>query len=561
MNFNMIRFSTIYGKIRAFLITVAIVFLVLFVVLITYKYRQEKHIIDTSEKKYISDMNALFEMNSLQMSKSLFDYTYWDEFVTAISKNDTAWYSENIEFSSEAYDFDYACVYDKNFKIVYEQINSDSIDGNIIPIGAIHELNKTRFATYFLKLKNEIVEVCAASVHPTNDPEHNKTEPEGYLLVVREFDQKFLSDMQKICASEIFINDTESIDKPDKFTLETKKTLLDWSGKPVAKIVFRRILDLNSETTQIIIYTLLFFMVLILLTFSLLARSWINRPLELVTDILQTDNQQSIELLKKSPAEFGRIGSLFEDHVKQKQDLQEAKERAEKSDKLKSAFLANMSHEIRTPMNSILGFSELLEGIEDEDTKNQYLQIIRLNGQNLMQLLNDLMDLSKIEAGEFSFKRKNFSVNDLFQELKEIYLKDIEKRKKKNIRLDFELLDGNITMYSDPHRLKQVLSNLLTNAVKFTVNGSIICRCYKKGDDLIFSVSDTGTGIPEEDQKVIFDRFIKFNYDSLNSEGSGIGLSIVERIVTMMNGRIWFDSVYGKGSNFYFSIPHQSYKS
>jgi len=554
----MIKFNTIYGKIRAFLIAVAIILLILFISLLTYKYRQEKHIIDSSEKKYINDMNALFEMNSLQMSKSLFDYTYWDEFVTAINKNDTSWYNENIEFSSEVYDFDYACVYDKNFKIVYEQFISDSIVSNIIPISAIHDLNKTRFATYFLKLNDEIVEVCAASVHPTSDPKHNKTEPEGYLLVVREFDQKFLADMQKICASEIFITDPGSVDKPGRFTLETTKTLLEWSGKPIAKIVFRRTLDLNSETTQIIIYTLLFSMALILLTFSLLGRSWINRPLELVTDILKTDNQQSIELLKKYPAEFGRIGSLFEVHLQQNHDLQEAKERAEKSDKLKSAFLANMSHEIRTPMNSILGFSELLEDVDDEETKNQYLQIIRLNGQNLMQLLNDLMDLSKIEAGELAIKRKTFIINDLFEELKEIYLKDMEKRKKKDIHLDYELPDGEMALYSDPNRIKQILSNLLTNAVKFTVKGSIIFRCHREMDNLVFSVEDTGTGIPEEDQKTIFDRFIKYNYDFLNSEGSGIGLSIVERIVTILNGRIWFESVYGKGSIFYFSIPLQT---
>jgi signal transduction histidine kinase len=317
---------------------------------------------------------------------------------------------------------------------------------------------------------------------------------------------------------------------------------------------------LNSGTTQVIIYTILVFVLLTLLTFIVLARRWINTPLELVTDILKTENQESIVLLKTAPAEFGRIGHLFEDHVKQKDDLREAKERAEKSDRLKSAFLANMSHEIRTPMNSILGFSELLEDLDDKETKDQYLQIIQRNGTSLMRLLNDLMDLSKIEAGELSFKKKIFSINDLFEELKEIYLKDIEKRKTKDIRLDFELPDGDIVMYSDPHRLKQVLSNLLTNAVKFTVGGSIIFRCRKEVDDLIFSVSDTGTGIPEEDQKSIFDRFIKYNYDSLNNEGSGIGLSIVERIVKMLNGRVWFDSVYGKGSNFYFTIPSQSHK-
>lgn len=551
----MFKFYTFYGKIRAFIIAVGIAFLVLFVILAFYRYRQEKQILDSSEHKYVGDMNAIFDIKSAQMSKSLFDYTYWDEFVTAIHKNDTSWYKENIEFSSDVYDFDYACVYNKNFGVAYEKYNSSSIGHNIITEETVRDLYKTRFANFFQNTGGKIVEVCAASVHPTNDPNHDKTEPEGYMLVVREFDQKFISDLEKISGSKIYLTTADSVDRVGRFTLSTRKSLLGWDGKPVAWVVFQRVLDLNSGATQVIVYAMLVFVLFILMILIVFARIWINRPLGLVTDILKTDNPKSIELLKTSPAEFGRIGHLFEDHVKQKHDLQEAKERAEKSDKLKSAFLANMSHELRTPMNSILGFSELLEVVRDEETKMQYLQIIQRNGQSLMQLLNDLMDLSKIEAGDLTMKKQTFSLNELFEELKEIYLKDIEKRKKEDIRLDYELPDGDIIVYSDPHRLKQVLSNLLSNAVKFTVKGSITFRCQKVMGDWIFSIADTGIGIPEEDQKSIFDRFIKYNYHSLNSEGSGIGLSIVERIVTMLDGKIWFKSAVGEGSTFYFSIP------
>jgi len=554
----MLHLNTFYGKIRAFIIGVGVSFLLLFVILAFYKYKQEKQILDSSEQKYIGDMKALFEMKSSQMSKSLFDYTFWDEFVTAIAKNDTSWYNENIEFSSDVYDFDFAGVYNKNFEVAYEQYNSSSLDSNIISRESLQHINKTRFANYFLNLNGKIVEVCAASVHPTNDPGHDKTEPEGYLIVMREFDQKFLADMEKICASKLSLTSTDSIHRVGRFTLETKKELLDWNGKPVAWAVFQRTLDLNSSATQIAMYSMFAFVLLILLIFILFAKKWISKPLELVTDILKTDNPASIDQLKGAPAEFGRIGHLFDDHLRQKHDLQEAKERAEKSDKLKSAFLANMSHEIRTPMNSILGFSELLEVVDDEETKNQYLQIIQKNGHSLMQLLNDLMDLSKIEAGDLTMKKETFSLNELFKELKETYLKNIEKRRKNGINLDYQLPDGEIVIYSDPHRLKQVLSNLLSNAVKFTVKGSITFRCQKVMDDWIFSIEDTGTGIPEEDQKSIFDRFIKYDYHSLNSEGSGIGLSIVERIVTMLNGKIWFKSKVGVGSCFYFSIPANS---
>jgi len=553
----MLHFNTFYGKIRVFILSVGITFLILFVILAFYKYKQEKEILDSSEQKYIGDMNALFEMKSSQMSKSLFDYTYWDEFVTAIHKNDSTWYKENIEFSSEVYDYDYACVYNKNFDVAYQQYNSSSMDSNIISSEAIRHLYKTRFANYFLNLNGKIVEVCAASVHPTIDPGHDKTEPEGYLLVVREFDQKYLSDMQKICASEIFLTSSDPTSGVGRFTLETKKELFGWDGKPVAWIVFQRVLNLNSGATQIVMYTMLAFVLMTLLLFILFAKRWISRPLELVTDILTKDNPESIASLKTSPAEFGRIGHLFEDHMKQKQDLQEAKERAEKSDKLKSAFLANMSHEIRTPMNSILGFSELLEEETSERIRIQYLKTIQSNGDNLMKLLDDLMDLSKIEAGDLTMRYSNFSVGKMFAELKEIFSIELIKREKLDVKLNYLLPNVELSLYSDPYRIKQVLSNLLTNAVKFTVDGNITFECQKVNDELIFSVSDTGTGIPEKDQQFIFERFMKFNYNSLNREGSGIGLSIVEKIVTLLSGRIWFKSVYGEGSSFYFSIPYK----
>jgi len=552
------KFSTFYGKIRAFILGVGITFILLFVILTFYKYKQEKQILDSSEQKYVGDMKVIFDMKSSQMSKSLFDYTYWDEFVTAIHKNDISWYKENIEFSSDVYDFDYACVYNENFEVAYEQYNSSSIDHNFITKETVRELYKTRFANFFQNANGKIVEVCAASVHPTSDPKHDKTEPEGYLLVVREYDQKFISDLEKICGSKIYVASTDSVARFGRYTLNTRLNLCGLDGKPVAWVVFQRVLDLNSGTTQVIIYSMLVFVLLILLILIIFGRIWINRPLELVTDILKTDNPESIALLKTSPAEFGRIGHLFEDHLKQKHDLQEAKERAEKSDRLKSAFLENMSHEIRTPMNSILGFSELLEEECTESVKSEYLKLIQTNGDNLMKLLSDLMDLSKIEAGDLILKYSNFSVQEMFTDMKGTFSNELQKRKKFNVELSYVLPQGDINLYSDRNRIKQVLSNLLTNASKFTVKGTIVFGCQRLNDEVIFSVCDTGTGIPEDDRKHIFERFTKYNYDSLNTEGSGIGLSIVQRIVTVLNGRVWVNTVVGEGSSFFFSIPAES---
>lgn len=451
-------------------------------------------------------------------------------------------------------------VYNTKFELVHQQINSETVPASLIPLEVVQSLNKTRFSHFFQASNDRIIEVSGASVHPFADPEHTKTEPNGYLFVVREYDQRFLTELEKITSSKIELKSTDSTSEFDRFTIHSKVDLLGIDGKPVAWIVFHRTLDLNSGATQLIMFTILFFVLLIFLAFAIFARKWINNPLELVTDILKTDNQESIAALKTAPAEFGQIGLLFDDHVKQKHDLHEAKESAEKSDKLKSAFLANMSHEIRTPMNSILGFSELLEEETSESLRAQYLKIIQSNGDNLMKLIDDLMDLSKIEAGELTMRFSDFNTGEMFADLQEIFSKELLKREKPDVQLSYELPGGNMTIYSDQGRIKQVISNLLTNAVKFTVSGTITFDCRKGDNEFIFSVSDTGTGIPEDDQKRIFERFTKFNYNSLNSEGSGIGLSIVEKIVTMLKGRIWIKSVVGEGSSFYFSIPDKSSK-
>ena len=248
------------------------------------------------------------------------------------------------------------------------------------------------------------------------------------------------------------------------------------------------------------------------------------------------------------------------------QELKAAKEKAEESDKLKTAFLTNMSHEIRTPMNAIVGFSYLLSDPEStEEAKSEYTKIIRSNGEILMNLISDILDISMIESGQLKVKPKHVHIPKLFEELKLFYDKEKERYKKHEIEI-IQIIDrevDDLTLNTDRLRLHQILTNLLSNAIKFTEEG-VVSFGYQvcDEDEVLFFVKDTGKEIPPSKHQEIFNRFSKLsssNEPKLYS-GTGLGLAICSEMVKMLGGRIWLDSYPGKGSTFYFTLPHKQGK-
>lgn len=229
--------------------------------------------------------------------------------------------------------------------------------------------------------------------------------------------------------------------------------------------------------------------------------------------------------------------------------LIESKEKAEESDRLKSAFLANMSHEIRTPLNAIVGFSSLLVETEEPEEKQEYAKMVEENNELLLQLISDILDLSKIEAGTFDFKFRDFDINTLCGDL----ARSMQLRVKPGVELIFEPTLPQCVIVSDPNRLHQVVSNFINNAIKFTTTGSIRIG-YDKPDEehLRVYVADTGIGIAPEACNKVFDRFIKLNSFV---QGTGLGLSISKSIIEQLGGKIGVNSELGKGSTFWFILP------
>ena len=267
---------------------------------------------------------------------------------------------------------------------------------------------------------------------------------------------------------------------------------------------------------------------------------------------LEVDGIRHYFQARIAPFEGNKVLALIHDigdRIRRSQELIEAKRRAEEADKMKSVFLANMSHEIRTPLNAIVGFSQLLAETDDPEERHEFVEIIDSNNRMLLQLIRDILDLAKIESGTMDFKFADMSIKEVINEI----VTSFRIKMPDNVALIAPKDSPECQIYSDRMRLTQVISNFLNNAIKYTSEGCIILAYEIIGDEIKFSVTDTGDGMSQEIQAHIFDRFYKGN---TFKQGTGLGLSICETIVNRLGGRIGVNSELGKGSTFWFTHPY-----
>ena len=242
----------------------------------------------------------------------------------------------------------------------------------------------------------------------------------------------------------------------------------------------------------------------------------------------------------------GDIVIMFEETT----DLIETRKKFEEYDKLKTTFLSNMSHEIRTPLNSIVGFVDLLSSTKDKNTQKSYIEIIKNSSKLLTQLIDDILDMTKIESGKLSINQSNFDVNQVIEELYTMNKPSLSDE----VELIKNLPYRSLKLLNDEYRFRQIFNNLLSNAIKLTERGEIEIG-YKKDDDyVIFYVKDTGPGIKDEDKNKIFKRFEQSKENK--KIGHGLGLSISCELIKLMGGELWLESKYGVGSTFYFKLPN-----
>lgn len=281
----------------------------------------------------------------------------------------------------------------------------------------------------------------------------------------------------------------------------------------------------------------------------------------LYTDILYKAIR---ELNKKFISEEQKNKELFQNSQMirlQNEEIQLAKEKAEESNRLKSSFLSNMSHEIRTPMNAVLGFTEILKSTELNSKQTEYINIIETGGKHLLNLINDIIDISKLESNQIKIEESKCNLNFLLHELKDFFTLDLIKEEKEHVKivLNKGFNDGKDAIYIDSFRLRQILINLISNAVKFTDKGKIeISYTLNKDSMILFSVKDSGIGIHKNELNMIFERFRQSDETTQKKYGgTGLGLAIAKACTNLMNGEIWVESVKNEGSTFLFTIPYK----
>ena len=556
----MIKFKNIstYKKIVLSNAIVTIAFLLFFSTLYYNVLNEEKQIFKSYDEQFKNEIKYLMGIISESSTSVITDITHRDKLVTFVETKDKKWFDSSIVSVFNAYNIDYIAVYDLQNNLVIKSSTGKIKSDNFLPKEIFKKLYKDKFLKFHVKLPRGMAEVYGATINPSNDPFKNKTNPSGYFFMVDVIDSSYLDKLGKMGNSKITLSSTNEVNV-NKKTIVATSNLLDWKGDIIGKLNFKRKLNVDFDSMKSTFYIMFVVFIMGIFLYFYFSKKWIHEPLMLITRVLETGSKSAIKLLKKSSVEFGYIGSMFEENLKQKKQLEFSKQKAEESDNLKSAFLTNLSHEIRTPMNAIVGFSDLLNNKKLKDQERlEYLSVITQSGANLVSIIDDLVEMSKIDAQQIAPNHTSINLDSCLNELYNQIKITIPKEK----TIDFKLIKSEkpITkkILTDEIKLKQIIINLITNAIKFTEDGFVTFgyEANIQNQTISFVINDTGLGIDEAHQRTIFDRFRRVDGDyAIKVGGLGLGLAISKAYAEMLGGTISLQSKVGVGSRFLFTIP------
>lgn len=533
----------------------------------------------------VHSSNARMAQNILDLDQKVFmrplrDNSEWDKTVQYVNHPTRSHEEECFYSLFETFSFNHIWVFDAEGKQVF--YGHDPFSGDLktfLPAEKVVRYLTTQkpVVHFFLNRGKNIVELSAATIVPTEDVMH-KTKPKGFMVFGRNWDPKVIRYLEEVTGSTILM--TVNKHQDNSFTPEDFFTVIqhltDLEGHSIAELSMTFPLTYFKEwenDTWVITIANVTIGLLVIVIIGLLARVWLVRPLKSIIRALNTGDHRYIESLRNASNELGEMARLIEDSILIKNALNEEiktrketeiilsqlKEKAEESDRLKTAFLSNMSHEIRTPMNCILGFIQLLDQ-EDytAEERRQYMAMVTSSGNQLLTIINDILDIARIESNQMIIQPAQFDLNQLMDKLYLFFSNELKRNKKQAVSLELVKgsQDGISRFFCDPARLEQILANLLSNAMKFTYQGKITFGYTIVSNQTRFSVKDTGVGISSENQTVVFERFRQEEETQVrNFRGTGLGLPISKGLVELMGGKMELYSEKGIGSEFIFEIP------
>lgn len=522
----------------------------------------KKEILDNYNNQFQDEISRIIQLRLNEVISSMESEANWNDFVDYLKTKDSSWYNE-MYANPSLFKSDYIGVYGLDNKIINHTNTANIKEVDFIPKEALIALNKSVKSRFYLKTSDGIIQVFGIVITRSNDK--IKQKPEGYFILARKINTAFIQKIEKTTNSTITLINSQENKQAKNYTLQCTVDLKDYKNQFVTRVYFERPFEKFIANILKSLYFILFISLILLLLSFFYTEKWISIPLNAITKALETGDKESIGILKNTEGDFKNIGALFEENAKQKSKLVKAKLKAEESDKLKSSFLSNLSHEIRTPINAIVGFNELLMNTEvGKEEQQEYLSVIDKSGKNLIAIIDDLIEMSKIESHQ---TRPNYTAVNMESCIKDLY-DSIKITNKKAKKIDFKLIENkNSAPYpikTDEVKLKQIITNLVTNALKFTEQGSVEFgyEIDEPNNKVVFKVKDTGFGIDEKNQQYIFDRFRRVGGDhTIKIGGLGLGLAISKAYAEMLGGTIALESKLGKGSEFYFTIPLEYVKS